>query len=1645
MKATDALKAIITIACCMVASGCGQPDEADKTDLCVEVSCARGTCDSNTGECGNATACLDSVECLEGFVCVGDTCIAELPCETAADCAAGICVAGACVNPAECTADLECLEGYVCFDRACSLDPCLKVDCARGVCEQTTGECTDREACTEETQDVDCLGGNYCYEERCRSEEEICTVLDCSRGVCSFAQRACVDSDGCVGNDMLCLEGNFCNDEGQCQKNACDRDMISCDRGVCEPATGACVNAPNCGVQDDCIDGHVCVGDVCTPVGQECGADGCPGNQVCEYDAVQFQAICVEEDAGCTQALDCRDDRVCTDGLCSAPETCVADPLEPNDTDEEALVFHAVAELGAVRGTICAGDVDTFSFHTRDDPLFTGVLLVDLSIDLVDVGIGEIRLELIAPDGSIVADVNSMQDPSVRIEFPVGVLNLGQYFLRVSEPSNNSIAGLRYQLTMDMVVEEALRACAMPKGLTANATLSGDTNQGSSYSLGSTCTSEDNFAGEDIYEFLILEESHFTANVDATDANSDLSMAVRSVCAAMASEVACASGAPGNSEKLETWLQAGRHYLVVQGEQPGDGGPYTINASWAPVVCQQGELRCLDASTSESCKSDRTGFDLKACSLGCNAADGRCIRAPTDVCHTATDATGGLVATIQWSSLANDYDPGSTGCVANSSGTQTNGPDAVFSVTLLPEEVVDARLDRNGSDFASLYAVTDCSAVATSCLVGSNLGRYNDEALYWINDTGSTQTIYIIADVENDTSYSTASMTIDVYPTLCSPGEQKCNGINLETCNALGAAYDAVPCTFGCDAVNAKCTAVTNDSCSTPIDLLGQPNSSFMGRIEEYTNTYSGALSCITSTRNGGPDAVFSITPASDEVITVTVDPTFDALLWVSEQCSSQPSCLVGTNNVASGGLETVQFLGTTNTTYYIFVDSMSATNGIFTVSATSQPPTCPPSTILGCTTATELEYCGSLGVPLIYTCTGNCTNNACASPTGQACVDPIQLVDGSQKTGAFTTSNDINPGSGASGACNFSSAPNGADTIYAVDMLPGEILTVDYTTGSSFGIAYLLSDCGDTDTCLANTISGQAGQLQYSAQQQETIYVVSDRTSSGTISLNYTIDIQLRQPDCTPGQPAACAADGITLEYCDGFGFSQQFTCNTGCANGACTNPSGDLCVDANIVTQSGSFTGNFSGTNAQTFSTGWSGSCYFDASYQPKGRDTFYRVDLSAGDLLTAQLASPSFSTATMYIMENCLDDATCQTNRVAQGPKNDLSYVAAQNQSVYVVVDATSTASSTSIYDLDIVITPGLVCAPDVASCLDTITGVICDPQGAGYSHSFLCSAGCAYGGCNADSTSSDGCGITAPDVGDGIYVQGQWNQFNHDVSLTSTACTGRSSTAGPDIVHAVTVNPGEILYAKVQSLGVESSHVYAITDCANPTGTCVAGGPIQNYQSEFYYATTTSQTLYVVAQGTSSAYDEAFTLLIKKMPQVCAPGTSQCSADGVTLEYCNGYGTWSGYACTGGCTGGTCASPTSDHCLDPKVMTHGTSDSGNYEGSNIINLGTGAVGACSFGASDSQVGTDHFYRVDLLAGQKLTASFTTTSGYGILSIMGDCSLPSSCLANTTHASSGSASYTAASDESVIVVMDRTLSGNSTLTFTVNFSIQ
>ena len=166
----------------------------------------------------------------------------------------------------------------------------------------------------------------------------------------------------------------------------------------------------------------------------------------------------------------------------------------------------------------------------RDDSLFTGVLLVSLDLFPADVGVGDLQLELVAPDGSIASDSATQQNAGLRVEQEVGVLNLGEYTVRIKDAGNITTAGVRYTLTMDLVAQETLAACAMPSGLAAGVPYAGDSEQGASYTLGSTCTSEDNFSAEQIYTFDVTAESYFTATLETTNASADHSLSLRSVC-----------------------------------------------------------------------------------------------------------------------------------------------------------------------------------------------------------------------------------------------------------------------------------------------------------------------------------------------------------------------------------------------------------------------------------------------------------------------------------------------------------------------------------------------------------------------------------------------------------------------------------------------------------------------------------------------------------------------------------------------------------------------------------------------------------------------------------------------------------------------------------------------------------------------------------------------------------------------------------------------------------------------------------------------------------------------------------------------------------------------------------------------------------
>ena len=469
------------------------------TDHCGDVTCSFGVCEPSTGRCINPSSCEEAQECLAGFTCLFEKCKAEVECAVDGTCPRGACFDGACVNPDSCEFAAQCLENHGCVDSACVFDRCAEVECPRGECSKDSGECVNKTVCTESNQGSECTAGYVCYGQVCVEESVVCRDITCERGVCDAATKGCGNPEMCA-SDSNCLDNFFCNDASVCQENTCDTQMVECGRGVCDLRTGECINATNCTTQNGCTDGFSCVGGECLAQGTECGEEGCVGNKVCQINEATLAATCGENPSGCSTAIDCDGERVCRNGECKTAPACASDGFEPNET--VPTNFQEAAIDTEIEATICRGDVDLYTFDTRLSPLFTGSLLAVLAFDEEDLGLGNVKLEIVDSMGVVVASAQSNSAGVARVEYTVSALRRGIYTIRASDV-DVKLAGVWYRLYVDLLDPIAAQACLNPTTLTSGDRITGSSTSGSSYQLGSTCTSANNPAGEDIYSFTL--------------------------------------------------------------------------------------------------------------------------------------------------------------------------------------------------------------------------------------------------------------------------------------------------------------------------------------------------------------------------------------------------------------------------------------------------------------------------------------------------------------------------------------------------------------------------------------------------------------------------------------------------------------------------------------------------------------------------------------------------------------------------------------------------------------------------------------------------------------------------------------------------------------------------------------------------------------------------------------------------------------------------------------------------------------------------------------------------------------------------------------------------------------------------------------
>jgi hypothetical protein len=213
--------------------------------------------------------------------------------------------------------DIDC--GGVCS--GCGPGDKCKIsnDCASGYCDQVNGTCqaslcenSKKDSSNDET-DIDC-GGNKC-SERCKEGKKCdenndcesslnCKDSKCTRSTCidnlKGINEADVDCGGvCLNQDKLCVVGQMCLDDTDCQSNYCrngictaascsdgkenqDETDTDCGGATCEQR---CDTGKKCKEDTDCGTNLFCKNNLCDSTqNKDSDKDGIPDYWEVKYD-----------------------------------------------------------------------------------------------------------------------------------------------------------------------------------------------------------------------------------------------------------------------------------------------------------------------------------------------------------------------------------------------------------------------------------------------------------------------------------------------------------------------------------------------------------------------------------------------------------------------------------------------------------------------------------------------------------------------------------------------------------------------------------------------------------------------------------------------------------------------------------------------------------------------------------------------------------------------------------------------------------------------------------------------------------------------------------------------------------------------------------------------------------------------------------------------------------------------------------------------------------------------------------------------------------------------------------------------------------------------------------------------------------------
>jgi hypothetical protein len=547
-----------------------------------------------------------------------------------------------------------------------------------------------------------------------------------------------------------------------------------------------------------------------------------------------------------------------------------------------------------------------------------------------------------------------------------------------------------------------------------------------------------------------------------------------------------------------------------------------------------------------------------------------------------------------------------------------------------------------------------------------------------------TQTYYLVVDSTNAHGLGDFTVTVDIHANdTCQPGGSSCDAQTgtLSVCDDAGSALRATAtCAWGCDGPRCAAPPTANDTCAQA-ELITE-STRILDSFDRFSNQHTPPDGICTVFTPLAPDAVYAVELQAGESLVATVSGTPGAMAYVLDTCQDDSQCLAAARRVDGDNYGT-GYVASSNRTVYLVVDAISENKtGDFVLDVDIAPQQCQPGAEI-CDGSTTKKVCNDYGRWEVTECPFGCYAGACHPGPNDSCATAQQTGGGSFSASFDAYTNQHDPAL-APPSCTGDAAA-GPEAVYFVDAQKNEVIRASVRSQENVAV-WISTNCATPHafcTAGADETRAQPEMVEFVVPEDGRYYIFADSYDPAATG-EFRVDIAVDPPACGAG--ASTCIDNATLSYCsnDGTGWV-DYACDGGCMDGACTQPSGDVCADAAPLTGTTTVTGDF-GALTNALDPGYGGCTGYDAL----GPDAAYVVTLAAGQTLTATLRNTALSEdLSLYVLSDCTDakNACVAGSDVYGAADETVTYTATADETVYVVADSYDMA--VGVFELEVMV--------------------------------------------------------------------------------------------------------------------------------------------------------------------------------------------------------------------------------------------------------------------------------------------------------------------------------------------------------------------